>query len=142
MAQFVRTIVELVDDLDGGPGDRTIEFTWAGTDLVIDLSEENALKFTVAVEPYVNAARPRPKPKRKQKGSAKSKTVAAEPDKYGPEAAAKAQRDRIRRWGRNNGYTVSNFSKVPQAVVEAYEAAHHAAPSAAHRDSSKGVKTQ
>jgi hypothetical protein len=118
MAQFVRTIVELVDDIDGSQGDETIEFSWDGKDLVIDLSTANARTFRQVVEPFVGAARPKPKPKKQ-----KAKEVTPQMITKGAEAEAKALRNRIRQWGRDNGYEVSNVSKIPQPVLDAYRAA-------------------
>jgi hypothetical protein len=43
MAQ--RTVVELTDDLRGGPATRTIEFGLDGKSYVIDLSDANAERF-------------------------------------------------------------------------------------------------
>jgi hypothetical protein len=40
------------------------------------------------------------------------------------EKQAKARRDAMREWGRANGFQVAQFSKIPEAVVKAYEAAH------------------
>ena len=56
MAQKVS--IELVDDLDGSPGEETIQFTWEGKPLVIDVSKNNADKLRKAIDPYVAAARP------------------------------------------------------------------------------------
>jgi hypothetical protein len=43
MAQ--KTIVELVDDLDGGKADESLAFSLDGMEYVIDLSEKNAAKL-------------------------------------------------------------------------------------------------
>src|SRR3546814_15219991 len=55
-----KLIRQLIDDLDGKPiddgfGDR-IEFSYQGTDYVIDLRATNAEKFDAAVRPFVEAA--------------------------------------------------------------------------------------
>src|SRR3546814_17482906 len=55
-----KLIRQLIDDLDGKPiddgfGDR-IEFSYQGTDYVIDLRATNAEKFDAAVKPFVEAA--------------------------------------------------------------------------------------
>jgi Lsr2 len=123
MAQFVETIIRLVDDMDGTEGAETIEFTWDGKQLVIDLNEANATWFRESMAPFVKAARLKPKPKTKPKtarpveaGGLSAVTVSSD--------EARMRRDKIRRWGRRNGFEVSNLSKIPQAVVDAYEAAH------------------
>lgn len=126
MAQFVETIVRLIDDLDGTPGEVTIEFTWDAVDYVIDLNNANAGEFRALLEPYVVAARPRPKPKRKSPTpKPKSKDVAVKQvTSLNAKARAKEQRDSIRNWGRANGFDVSTKSRIAQAVTDAYEAAH------------------
>lgn len=55
MAQ--RTIVELIDDLDGGPASRTMIFALDGTGYEIDLSDEHAAAFEAALGKFVAAAR-------------------------------------------------------------------------------------
>jgi hypothetical protein len=51
MAQ--RTVVELTDDLSGGPATRTIEFGLDGESYVIDLNDANAERFLSTVAPYL-----------------------------------------------------------------------------------------
>lgn len=53
-----RTLVTLVSDIDGAEADETIDFTWGGKPLTIDLTTKQADKFRAGVERYVNAARP------------------------------------------------------------------------------------
>ena len=67
-----KLIRQLIDDLDGKPiddgfGDR-IEFSYQGTDYVIDLRATNAEKFDAAVKPFVEAAA-KVSGKRAQEGS-------------------------------------------------------------------------
>lgn len=55
MAQ--RTILELVDDLDGGKADETVTFALDGVDFVIDLSTDNAERLRDTLAEYVGHAR-------------------------------------------------------------------------------------
>jgi hypothetical protein len=54
-----REVVELIDDLDGGPATCTIEFALDGTPYTIDLSDANAERLRGTVEFYRSRARRR-----------------------------------------------------------------------------------
>lgn len=55
MAQKVT--VTLVDDLDGGQADETVEFALDGVSYQIDLSNDNATELRDALANYVSSAR-------------------------------------------------------------------------------------
>jgi len=55
MAQ--RTIVSLIDDLDGGSAIETITFGLDGMSYEIDLSAKNASKMRKVLAPYVDSGR-------------------------------------------------------------------------------------
>ena len=55
MAQ--RTILELVDDLDGGKADETVSFALDGVEYEIDLSADNAARLRDAFAEFVGHAR-------------------------------------------------------------------------------------
>lgn len=55
MAQ--KTVLELVDDLDGGPADETVAFAIDGVEFVIDLSAENASRLRDVLAEFVGHAR-------------------------------------------------------------------------------------
>jgi hypothetical protein len=52
-----RTILELVDDLDGGKADETVSFALDGVEFEIDLSAENAARLRDTVAQFVGHAR-------------------------------------------------------------------------------------
>lgn len=108
-----RTIVQLVDDLDGkeiGNGEgQTISFSFSGVDYSIDLSTKNAEKFEKALQPYLGAAT-RVGGRRRTSGSSSSNAGAVDP---------KA----VRAWASSNGYELSSRGRVPAEVVDAYKAA-------------------
>jgi Lsr2 len=109
MAQKVQVI--LVDDIDGGPADETVLFSYAGTSYEIDLSTANAAKLRDAFAPYVDTAR-----------------------RVGGRSAAGRGRSRrgagdnrtaqIREWARANGHQVNERGRVAAGIVEAYDKAH------------------
>jgi hypothetical protein len=103
-----RTIVteELVDDLDGSPGERTVHFTWDGIAYEIDLSKRNLAAFEKALKPYVDAAR-------RVRGGASTRTA----------PAAVRELAAVRQWAAQNGYAISGRGRIASSVLEAYTAA-------------------
>lgn len=110
MAQ--RTVVELIDDIDGGTADESVTFGLDGVEYTIDLSDSNADRLRKALEEYIDHARR--VGGRKQRGS--SKVVAAG-------GGDKAQNQAIREWARNHGHQVSDRGRIPQELVVKFQAA-------------------
>ena len=106
MAQ--RTIIELEDDLSGGPADQSIEFGLDGFSYAIDLNEQNAAKLREVLEEYVSHAR-------KAAGAAR-KTATSHARATGSSSA-------IRTWAESNGYEVSPRGRLAKKVLDAYHAA-------------------
>lgn len=104
MAQ--KTIVRLIDDFDGGQADQTVRFGLHGVSYVIDLSDARAKELEGALAPFVEKAR-KDVPKRRARGLS-SRERSAE----------------IRRWAKNNNIEVNERGRIPESVVEQYEAAH------------------
>lgn len=99
----------LVDDLDGSPADRTVNFMWDGTSYEIELSRKNAVAFEKAVKPYVDAAR-------RMRGSRARR---------GGNSRGKRDLSAIRDWAAKNGFEVSARGRIASSVIDAYEAANH-----------------
>src|SRR3546814_9046306 len=94
-----KLIRQLIDDLDGKPiddgfGDR-IEFSYQGTDYVIDLRATNAEKFDAAVKPFVEAAA-------KVSGKRGKKAKAASPQATSGSGRSKETLQAIRDWAGKN----------------------------------------
>jgi len=106
-----KTILELVDDLDGGQADETVAFALDGVEFVIDLSTDNAARLRDTLATYVGNARRTGG--RKQRGTA---TIAATNGK--PDTQA------VREWARSQGETVAERGRVPQALVIRFQEAH------------------
>ncbi|CAA9416965.1 MAG: Histone protein Lsr2 [uncultured Pseudonocardia sp.] len=105
--------VRLVDDLDGGEADETVEFGFDGRNYEIDLSKENADKFREALAQFVGAAR------RTGGGSARRRpATTARP------TVDREQNQAIRTWARNQGMKVNERGRIPSEVLEAYHKAH------------------
>lgn len=113
MAQKVT--VQLVDDLDGGTAESTVEFALDGVSYAIDLSGENAAKLRDAMKAYIQHARRvggRKKPGPKSGGKPANTTD-------------RARNQKIREWAATNGYTVSDRGRIPAEIVKAYDEAAH-----------------
>jgi hypothetical protein len=113
-----RVITTLIDDLDGKPADRTVEFGLDGTNYTIDLSESNAGKLRKALDPYIAAGT------RIGRGG-----VGRIGRPAGRAAGVRTTSDRdknkaIREWAAKNGYEISERGRIPQNLAEAYRTAH------------------
>ena len=110
MAQV--TEVRLVDDLDGGNADESVDFTVDNKRYQMDLSEKNAARLREILAPFIAAAR-------RAGGSTTTRTrrstIAARPAGAGAETAA------IREWAGANGFSVSARGRIAASVREAYE---------------------
>jgi hypothetical protein len=112
MAQ--RTIVELIDDLDGGEAGETVEFGVDGVAYEIDLSSNNAEKLRDSLAGYVAHARRaggRRKPTARPSGRGSS---------AGRATVDREQNAAIREWARKRGMSVSDRGRIPSEVLEAY----------------------
>lgn len=101
-----RVIEELVDDLDGSKADGTTVFAFDGKEYEIDLSRANRTKMAKEFKQYIEHGR---LIKRKRGAGSQQRR---------PDLA------QIREWAAENGHRVSAHGRVPEAVVEAYDAVH------------------
>jgi nucleoid-associated protein Lsr2 len=103
-----KTVVELVDDVDGSPATETIRFALDSVEYSIDLSGRNAEKLRGDMEKWVKAAQ--------KIGGRRSRKTA---DGRGPDLKA------VREWAASNKIELSSRGRVPQRVIEQYHAAGH-----------------
>ncbi|WP_433786824.1 histone-like nucleoid-structuring protein Lsr2 [Actinomycetospora sp. CA-101289] len=122
MAQ--RTVVSLIDDLDGeSEADETVEYALDGVTYEMDLSSDHAERLREVFAPYVAAAR-------RTSGRTRSGTSSRRSSSGGGGGASSAGgRGRqalkaIRDWAKSSGWAVSDRGRLPNNVVEAYDAAH------------------
>ena len=110
MAKEVLTVI--TDDIDGSKGAQTVTFALEGTEYTVDLGSKNLKKLRDALAPYIAAgdrvARTRRSAKRSS--ASRSKTTSSSSE--------------IRAWARDNGMDVPSRGRIPQAVVEAWNAAN------------------
>lgn len=107
MAKKTEVTVTLVDDLTGeefaeGKGE-TFQYTFDGVRYELDLSDKNAKAFRTAVQKYVNASRV----STRKTGSTSN---AAE----------------VRAWAKDAGVEVSAKGRIPESVLEQYNASKSA----------------
>lgn len=109
-----RTIVQLVDDLDGkqleeGEG-RTVRFAFEGAAYEIDLSVKNIDKLEKALGPYIEAAR------KSGASSRRGRRSAAGSRDYVPAE--------VRAWAQSNGIAVPERGRIPADVLDQYRSAN------------------
>jgi hypothetical protein len=123
MAQ--KTIVTLVDDLTGEEAEdiSTVEFAIDGVTYEIDLDEKNSAALRDALADYVAAARrtggrrATVTTRRRSGGAGTGTPRATSPGGYDRETSKQ-----IREWAKTQGFEVSDRGRVPNNVVEAWEA--------------------
>jgi hypothetical protein len=113
MAQKVT--VTLVDDLDGGTAEDTVEFGIDGVTYEIDLSASNAAKLRDSLADYVSHAR-----KAGGGGRRKAAGPARRASSGGRASVDREQNAAIREWARKNGFNVSDRGRIPAEVLDAY----------------------
>lgn len=116
-----RIIHQLVDDFDGevlevGEG-ATLNFSLEGVSYEIDLSDKNAAQLRQQFEPWITAAR-RVSSASGVRGSRGSRGAGRRSSGNGRDLAA------VRAWAKDNGHAVSERGRVPESVLQAYDAAH------------------
>ena len=123
MARQVTT--QLVDDIDGSVIDdesgETIKFAVSGVEYVIDLKAKNATEFHRKLDYYIEHATRVGGRKRRA-----SPAVAASTSATSTAATRRdpAQTRAIRQWAADNDYEISDRGRIPESIVEAYDAAH------------------
>ena len=117
MAQKVT--VTLVDDLDGGQADETVEFALDGVSYQIDLSNDNASELRDALSGYVSSARRAGG--RKKSGPRPSSSGRSS---SGSTSADREQNQAIREWARKRGLKVSDRGRIPADIVDQYHKAN------------------
>ncbi|NHN55354.1 Lsr2 family protein [Calidifontibacter sp. DB0510] len=110
MAQRVQ--IQLVDDLDQSEADETVTFGLDGVTYEIDLSKGNAARLRDDLATWVAHGR---KVSGRRGGSGARR---------GASAGGRDDLNRMREWGRANGYQVSDRGRVSAKLQEAYAAAH------------------
>lgn len=106
MAQKVTVALE--DDLDGGPADETVRFSFDDTDYEIDLSAKNARAFRRSLAPFIEHAR------KANRGTARQTARTT---------AGRRRSGAVRAWAKDHGIEVSERGRIPASVIQQYQAA-------------------
>lgn len=114
MAQRVQVI--LVDDVNGGEATETIEFALDGVTYELDLSDSNAASLRDDFAKWVGVAR--------RSGGRRQTRRAGRGAGTGGSGASRDELARIREWGREKGYQVSDRGRISRELQDAYAAAH------------------
>lgn len=126
-AMAIRTIQELVDDLDGSEGELTIAFAMEGKSYEIDLNAAHADEMREALKKYIDVAR---RTRMSSDGSRRVTSASA-----GPDIQA------IRQWAQANGIAVNDRGRVAHSIIEQYkEAQRRPAPAAKPAAEKKSAK--
>lgn len=114
MAQ--KTIVQLVDDLDGTVSEtvETVTFGLDGVSYEIDLRPDNASKLRDHLGTFIGSAR-------RTGGRVRRGTASASARGNGS-GRSREQTQAIREWARRNGHDISERGRIPAGVIEAFEA--------------------
>jgi nucleoid-associated protein Lsr2 len=105
-----KTVVELVDDLDGGEADETVTFAIDGVDFMIDLSTENANRLRETLAEFVGNAR---------------RTDSRRPARTnGRRSEGKPDSQAIREWARSQGENVAERGRISHDLLVRFQAAH------------------
>jgi hypothetical protein len=110
-----RTVVHLIDDIDGSEADETVTFSLDGVDYVIDLSSGNADGLRKALAEFVAGAR--------RTGGAKAVKGGKAQVKPGGD---RAQNQAIREWARRNGHPISERGRIPADLIARFQSANGA----------------
>lgn len=105
-----RTVVELLDDVDGTVAEATVSFGVDGVQYEIDLSAANAAKLRKDLAKWTDKARRVPGARR------------ASGRRTGAGSSYKSSD--VREWANANGYKVALRGRIPAEVQQAYDAAH------------------
>ncbi len=127
VAQKVQVLVTC--DLHEGESEAvdTVKFGLDGYDYEIDLCAEHSEQVHQELGDLINFARRAGGARRGRSASARQKAQRTPRANLATGAAADRERlQAIREWARSQGYDVKSRGRIPQAIVEEYEAAHAA----------------
>ena len=123
MAQ--KTVVTFLDDLDGeSEAEGTVGFALDGVEYEIDLTKENAEDLREIFAPYIAAGRRTGGRRASSSARSRSASSSASSSGSGPVARGREALKAIRDWAKSEGWAVSDRGRLPNNVVEAYDAAH------------------
>ncbi|HEY2196074.1 MAG TPA: Lsr2 family protein [Actinomycetospora sp.] len=116
-----RTVVTLVDDVDGSEAQESISFGLDRVDYEIDLSTEHADALRGLFAPYMAAARRTGRRRSSREAQPAARPASSGTDGSGP-ARSRSTNAQIRAWAAEHGVTLAERGRLPGRVIEAFEA--------------------
>jgi len=114
-----KTVEKKIDDWDGvSEAHKTVRFSYEGKHYEMDLSVDNHNMVHGKFGEFIGKAREVKTASRGRRGATHKVTRTA------TTAANKEYLNAVREWARLNGYTVADRGRVPNHVIEAYDAKH------------------
>lgn len=107
VAMATKTLI--VDDLDGSDDASTVSFSLGNMAYEIDLSKKNKAAMEKKLAKFTAAAR----------------KVGSSARRRGSRSANRQQTGAIREWAKASGRKVSERGRIPQSVIDAYNAVHN-----------------
>lgn len=112
-----QVITKILDDMDGGEADETVNFAIDGIAYEIDLSAKNAGKLRDFLADYQEAGtrigRVGAAPQlRSYRANTPAHTATVQ--------QSREENQRIRTWAIDNGYDLAERGRIPQLIVDAY----------------------
>ena len=117
MAQ--KTIINLIDDIDGSEAIETVVFGLDGATYEIDLNDVHAADLREVLAPFISVAR-----RVGQRSSGRSTGASSRRDKPANTATDGVDPKAVRAWAVENGVEVNPRGRIKADVVEAYETAN------------------
>jgi hypothetical protein len=105
--------VRLVDDLDGGVADESVQFGLDGATYEVDLSAKHAKELRAALDKFVQVAR---------RSSGKSTAQRARGSRPRASRADHEQNQAIREWAQRKGLEIATRGRISRAIVEEFQA--------------------
>ncbi|MFT4394725.1 histone-like nucleoid-structuring protein Lsr2 [Gordonia lacunae] len=111
-----KEIVQVIDDLDGKVLDQyeTVRWSLDGKNYEFDTSSKHAQQFRDSLSKYLDISR--------QTGRVTKRATTASTATGG--GRNKETTKAIREWAIKEGYELSDRGRIPQSIIEAFEAAH------------------
>ena len=97
-----KTVVMLVDDVDGSEADQTVTFSLNGVHYEIDLNQAHVNDLSAALQPFIDAGRMVGRGRVAQKPSTSNLA-------------------KVRAWARENGFEISDRGRVHKEAMAAYK---------------------
>lgn len=118
----IKTVQIVHDDIDGSEGAETVGFAWDGLAYEIDLNSEHKAEFESMIQPWIEKAR-------RARGGRGASGRRAASSVHPLRGRTQSLTDKgfnarsIREWAQKNGVEVNDHGRIPEVIIQQYEAA-------------------